>query len=286
MHVSALVADRAIVGESPMWSSSERALYWLDGRSDAIYRIHPESGKRAEWAVPSRVNALATAAGGLIVAMKSGLSLLDTTTGVFTPVAPAPFDRTDMRMNDAKADRAGRFWFGTMQDDGAEPAGSLYRYESGGTPVEVDVAYTVPNGFAWSPDDRCMYVADSRAKTIYAYDFDIDSGGASNRRPFAVSARASCDGATVDSKGYVWSACPGGSALARYAPDGTVDRIVELPVERPTSVIFGDDDLRTLYVTTATRTIPPERLASQPMAGNVLAVRVDVPGLPEPAFTH
>ena len=188
-------------------------------------------------------------------------------------------------MNDAKADRAGRFWFGTMHEDGAEPIGALYRYAAGGVPAEIDAHYTVPNGFAWSPDNRRMYIADSREKTIFAYDFDLDSGAARNRRPFVVSARGSCDGATVDSAGYVWSACPGGWALARYAPDGSVDRIVDLPVERPTSVIFGGDDLRTLYITTATRAIPEERLAAQPWAGNVLALRVDVPGLPEASFT-
>ena len=284
-ELTVAVNDRAIVGESPMWSVRERAFYWLDGRSDAIYRLDPQSGARAMWSVPSRVNALAPTATGLVVAMKSGISLLDTTSGLFTQIAPAPFSRSDMRMNDAKADRAGRFWFGTMQEDGSEPAGALYRFAAGGAPVQVDAAYTVPNGFAWSPDDRRMYIADSRLKTIFVYDYDLASGAATNRRPFVVSARGSCDGATVDSAGFVWSACPGGSALTRYAPDGSVDRIVDLPVERPTSVVFGGEDLRTIYITTATRAIPEERLAQQPWAGNVLALRVDVPGLPEAVFT-
>ena len=188
-----------------------------------------------------------------ITVVVADLFLLDTATGMFTSVASPPFDRTDMRMNDAKADRAGRFWFGTMQDDGNEPTGALYRYESGITSVEVDSKYTIPNGFAWSPDNRRMYIADTRDSTIYVYDFDLDSGTATNRRPFAVSAHVTCNGATVDAKGFLWSACPGGFALVRYSPDGAVDRVVELPVERPTSVIFGGDDLRTLYVTTATR---------------------------------
>jgi L-arabinonolactonase len=282
-ELTVVAHDRAIVGESPAWSVRERALYWLDGRSDAIYRLDPLSGARATWSVPSRVNALAPADAGLVVAMKSGISLLDTQRGTFAQIAAAPFVRADMRMNDAKTDRAGRLWFGTMHEDGAEPIGALYHFD-GGAPVEIDAGYTVPNGFAWSADDRRMYVADSRLKTIFAYDFDLASGAATNRRPFAVSARGSCDGATIDSAGYLWSACPGGFALARYAPDGNLDRLVELPVERPTSVAFGGADLRTLFVTTATRAIPGERLATQPWAGAVLALRVDVPGLPEPAF--
>jgi sugar lactone lactonase YvrE len=277
--------DGAIVGESPMWSGSERALYWLDGRRDAIYRIVPETGVRASWTVPSRVNALALARRGLIVAMKSGLALLDTTSGAFTPLAAAPFARADMRMNDAKIDRAGRFWFGTMQDEGSEPAGRLYRLDPDLTLTELSDPFSVPNGFAWSPDDARMFVTDSRERTIFAYDFDRATGAARDRRAFATPPRGSADGATTDSAGYLWSACPGGSALARYAPNGAVERIVELPFERPTSVVFGGSDLRTLFITTATRTIPPERLAAQPLAGAVLALRVDVPGLPEPVFT-
>ena len=92
------------------------------------------------------------------------------------------------------------------------------------------------------------------------------------------------DGATVDSRGYLWSARVGAWAIVRYAPDGTVDRTIDLPVKRPTSVMFGGDDLRTLYITTATRSLSPDELAAQPHAGAVLAVRVDVPGLPEPDF--
>jgi L-arabinonolactonase len=277
--------DGAIVGESPMWSSSERALYWLDGRRDAIYRIVPETGLRASWTVPSRVNALALAQRGLIVAMKSGIALLDTASGAFNKVIDAPFSRSDMRMNDAKIDRAGRFWFGTMQDEGSDSAGRLYRLDPDLTLTEIGDPYSVPNGFAWSSDDKRMFITDSRERTIFAYDYDLATGTARKRRAFATPPRGSADGATTDSAGCLWSACPGGSILARYTPDGEVDRIVELPLERPTSVIFGGTDLRTLFITTATRTIPAERLAAQPLAGAVLALRVDVPGFPEPVFT-
>jgi sugar lactone lactonase YvrE len=284
--IEVVANDRALVAESPMWSAGEHALYWLDGRSDAIYRIDARNGARAMWRTPSKVNALGLrAAGGLIVAMKSGIAALDTTSGIFTHlVTPSPY--TDaMRMNDGKVDRAGRFWFGTMHDDAGDDSGHVYRLDPDGTLATIDSGYTIPNGFVWSPDDRTMYLADSQLRTIYAYDFDAASGAARNRRPFAETAEGTMpDGATIDAQGYLWSANVGGWGIARFAPDGTLERRLELPVQRPTSAIFGGDDLRTLFITTASRRLTAEQLEAQPLAGAILAVRVDVPGLPEHAF--
>lgn len=269
-----------------MWSAAERALYWLDGRSDAIYRIDVNSGARSRWTTPAKVNALGLRAnGGLIVAMKSGIAALDTATGTFTHVVtPEPYTAT-MRMNDGKVDRAGRFWFGTMHDDAADASGRVYRLEADGTLATIDAGYTIPNGFAWSPDDRTMYLADSQLRTIYAYDFDAASGNARNRRPFVQTPEGTMpDGATIDAEGFVWSANVGGWGIARFSPHGALDRRLALPVQRPTSVIFGGDDLRTLFITTASRRLSSEELTAQPLAGAILAVRLDVPGLPEHAF--
>jgi L-arabinonolactonase len=284
--IEIIANDRALVAESPTWSASEHALYWLDGRKDTIYRIDVNSGARSSWTTPAKVNALGLrAAGGLIVALKSGIATLDIATGAFDHlVTPAPY--TDaMRMNDGKVDCAGRFWFGTMHDDAADASGYIYRLDPNGTLTTIDAGYTIPNGFAWSPDERTMYLADSQLRTIYAYDFDATSGEARNRRPFAQTAEGTMpDGATIDADGYLWSANVGGWGIARFAPDGALDRRLEVPVQRPTSVIFGGDDLRTLYITTASRRLTPEALAAQPLAGAILAVRLDVPGLPAHSF--
>ena len=280
-EIDVIASDRALVAESPVWSARERALYWIDGRKDAIYRFGLADGARTQWTTPAKVNAIALRRGGLIVAMKSGIATLDTADGTFAIVArPEPAD-AERRMNDGKVDRAGRFWFGTMHDDAADDRGCIYRL-AGATLTAVDQGYTIPNGFAWSPDDRRMYLADSQLGTIFAYDFDLASGAANNRRAFVRTAPGTMpDGATIDAAGYLWSANIGGYSLVRYAPDGTIDRVLGLPVQRPTSVIFGGDDLRTLYITTASRRLSTDELAAQPLAGTVLAVRVDVPGLPE-----
>jgi L-arabinonolactonase len=279
-----IVADlKMLTGESPMWSTREAALYWLDTRSDTIFRRDVSGGIR-RWTTPAKVNALGLAPAGLIVGMKGSVALFDLQSGVFTHlIDPAP-GRTELRLNDGKVDRAGRFWFSTMEDNAGAAIGSIYQL-AGTSLTLIDEEFTIPNGFAWSPDDSTMYLADSKLGCIYAYDFSLADGAAKNRRVFSdVPNVGNPDGATADAQGFVWSARPGEWSVVRLDREGNVDRVVRLPVQRPTSVIFGGDDLRTLFVTSGTRGLSPEQLAGQPHAGALLAVEVDVPGLPEPEF--
>jgi sugar lactone lactonase YvrE len=285
MHVDVVASDRAGLGESPVWSQREGAIYWIDTRADRIYRLAPASGARASWATPSKIRSIGLRrGGGLVVAMKGAIAFLDTASGAFTTVLDPEPQVSDSRPNDAKVDRAGRFWFGTMQDERRTATGRIYRLDPDRRLSVHDVAYECPNGPAWSPDNRTFYLADSTVGVIHAYDYDPDAGTVRNRRPFAHVATGVADGATVDSAGYLWSAICDAGALHRYAPDGRLDRVVELPVSRPTSLTFGGDDLRTLFVTTATLRLTPEELEAQPLAGNLIALRVDVAGLPEPEY--
>lgn len=284
--IDVFVNDRAGHAESPLWSSSEGALYWVDTVPGTIHRIHVRSGKRDAWPTPARLGAIGLRRGGLIVALKNGIQFLETTTGKFEPVVDPEADQPETRINDAKTDRAGRFWFG-YQDDGARtPTGSLYRLDPDQTVTVVDRGYTNPNGFAWSLDNRLMYVADTSQRVIYVYEFDVATGTATNRRAFTEipADEGMPDGTTVDSGGYIWSARNRGGRIVRYAPDGRVDRTITLPATQVTNMAFGGDDLRTLYITTASRNLPADEVPKQPLAGALLSVRVDVPGVPEPLF--
>lgn len=284
--IEVVVNDRAGHAESPLWAPAEGALYWIDTRFTRIYRLEIESGKRDMWEAPARLGAIGLRRGGLIVATKDGVWFLDTATGGFEPVVDPEANLPNSRINDAKTDRAGRFWFGSQEDYGKTATGCVYRLDKDRTVATVDRGYLNPNGFAWSPDNRRMYAADTKKRTLYAYDFDYATGSATNRRTFMEipANEGSPDGTTVDSQGYVWSANNGGGRIVRYAPDGGIDHVVELPVTHVTNMAFGGADLRTIYITTAWASLTQEEFWSQPLAGAVLSVRADVPGIPEPVF--
>jgi sugar lactone lactonase YvrE len=194
--------------------------------------------------------------------------------------------RTGNRFNDGKCDRAGRLLVGTMAIDNGPGQGALWSVAPGGTTRAVETGVHVSNGPAWSPDDRTLYFTDTGARTVYAYDYDLATGAATNRRTFATfsGVDGKPDGMAVDAAGCVWVAVWDGWRLERRRPDGSLDRVVMLPVPRPTSLAFGGDDLRTLFVTSARVRLSAEQLVEAPLSGSVLALVVDVPGTPVGAF--
>lgn len=217
--------------------------------------------------------------------MPSGFAFLDTRDGRIAPAARFPWADPALRFNDGRCDRRGRFWAGTMHatDLSLTPHGALYRLDAAGDCRKMQDRLHAPNSLAWSPDDRVMYFADTRVRTIFACPYDIDTGAMGPRRVFATP-EVMPDGATVDSEGFLWSAAWGGGRITRYAPDGRVDREMALPVRRPTACTFGGPDLGTLFITTATWRETAEDLRHQPLAGAVLAFEPGVAGLPDPVF--
>ncbi len=274
-----------VLGEGPVWDMEEQALYWVDIRKPAVRRYDGRNRKVTAWAMPELVGSLAVRSeGGLLLALKSALAFFDPQSGTFRPVASPEASRPNQRFNDGKCDRQGRFWAGTMNDTARLPDGTLYRFDPSGC-VAVESGITIPNSLCWSPDARVMYFCDSWTRTICAYDFDPATGRAANKRPFATTVAPSIpDGATVDAEGCLWCAEYDGWRITCFAPDGRRLRSVELPVQRPTSCMFGGPDLGTLFVTTATQKLSPEELAKQPLAGALLAIDVGVRGLPETRF--
>ena len=275
-----------ILGESAVWCDSERALYWVDIRACAVRRWHSLTGAVVSWDMPDLVGSIALREkGGLLVALRDALALFEPASGSFKQVAAPEAGHADMRCNEGRCDRQGRFWFGTMNNITRGPEGSLYRLDDRHICVKVSSGIQIPNSLAWSPDGRTMYFADSLEYTIYAYEFDPESGTLGERRTFAQTVPPAIpDGSAVDADGYLWNAEYNGWRITRYTPDGSIDRRVELPVQNPTSCTFGGPDLTILYVTTATQRLTAEELASQPLAGAVLAFNTYVRGLPEPRY--
>ena len=181
----------------------------------------------------------------------------------------------------------GSFWFGTMDDSEKLPEGQYYRLTPGLQVERIGLPEVlVTNTMQFSPDGSVFYTSDSAEQLILAYDYDRTSGALSNRRAFASTLAAGCypDGSAMDEEGCLWNAQWAGSRVVRYAPDGTMDRVIKLPVSRPTSCAFGGPDLKTLYITSARIGLSDAALHRQPMAGSLFAFDVDVPGLPVQEF--
>ncbi len=284
------------LGEGPTWSAAEGCLIWTDVPAYRVHRWFPASGRHDVFATPEMVISLALrASGGLIAATTSGVELWDPDTGLRLRLAAPEADLAGNRSNDGKCDRRGRFWLGTMGNnlnpDGTGKdlpgrTGHLYRIDADGTATRMDGPFGICNTLAWSPDDRTMYFGDSLAG-IYAYDFDLDRGRISGRRPFAMTddpALGVPDGSTIDAEGYLWNCRWGGGCVLRWAPDGTLDRRIDLPCAEVTSAAFGGPDLDVLYVTTARHGLDAAALAEQPQAGGLFAIDAGVRGIPEVPF--
>ncbi|MGH7119614.1 MAG: SMP-30/gluconolactonase/LRE family protein [Acetobacteraceae bacterium] len=219
-------------------------------------------------------------------ALASGFAFLDFATGAIERLAAPEKNNARNRFNDGKCDRSGRLWAGTMDDRMSEHTGALYRLDPDRTCRRMAAEIGIPNSIAWSPDDRVFYFADTLDRVIYACDFNRETGTITNRRVFCTmqGQPGAPDGSTVDAEGYLWNAQWDGWRVVRYDPDGRIERIVELPVQKPTSCMFGGPDLSTLYITSAIWDLTGPALAAQPLAGAVLAIEVGVRGLPEPRF--
>lgn len=287
MAVTCVFDGQFDLGESPVWSAVDKKLWFVDINRATLHRLDPSAGTLEHWPMPSAIGSLAPAADGeLIVALRDGVYRFSPLNGM-SRLAPAPFDPRQMRLNDGRCDRQGRFWVGNLVDD-RTPTGALYRLD--GTVLQPEPmvrSLAVSNGLAWSPDGRTMYHADTPSLQVFAYDYDPATGRPSNRRLFIDlgSTGERPDGAAVDAAGNYWLALYGAGRIVQFSPAGLRLRDVTLPVKAPTMPCFGGADLRDLYITSARQKHSPDELAAMPLAGGIFMIRVDVPGLPEPAFT-
>jgi sugar lactone lactonase YvrE len=226
--------------------------------------------------------------GGLLLSLKKDFALYDVASGQLTNFGDPEKDKPDNRFNDAKCDRQGRFWAGTMDNVIWDaPSGALYRIDPDGTISCHQRDVCCANGMGWSPDNRTMYFTESFRYAIYAYSFDGATGTISNRREFASLDRASGgfpDGLTVDAEGHVWSVHNAIGKVVRYTPVGEVEREVKLPVPRPCGCIFGGENMDVLYITTARETLTLEQIAQYPLSGSLFAVKPGVVGITETPF--
>ena len=286
MKITRLPLPRCSVGEGPVWDEAEQALYYIDILDRRVMRWDPANGDHRSWEVPAMIGSMALrAGGGAIVALPDGIHALDFESGAVTPFAL--FDPADpnVQLADGKVDRAGRFVFGTSHRQAKEPIGGLWSLGTDGTISQLDEGIILGNGPCWSPDDRTLYHADSMRQTIYAYDYDLATGAASNRRVFFDTTQHGPipDGATIDAAGDMWVAICEGGVVLRISPQGEVKQVIGMPSRLPASCMFFGPELDQLFVPS----IDPTFLGREPADGDgwsYVLDWLDVQGLPEPRY--
>ena len=287
----ALDAPRTRVGESPLWSVAEQALWWVDIEGLTTYRHDPASGRTQRWPTAERPACIALhAEGGLIAGMESAVFRLRPQpdgTLVGKEIAPARHPRDGMRFNDGRCDRRGRFWLSSMVRDMAlaAPDGSLYRVDARGLSAPLVPGLVTGNGLAFSPAGDVLYLSDSHPSVQRVWAFDLaDDGTPGNRREFidmnAHPGRP--DGAAVDTDGAYWICANDAGLVHRFTPDGRLDRSIEVPVAKPAMCAFGGPDLKTLFVTSIRPASPPA--GQEQLAGALFATRPGAQGLAESPF--
>lgn len=291
------LAAGAALGESPMWSVDEQVLYWIDmgiwqqpqsGPSPSLNRYDPRTGNNISWLLAEPIGAYALRVQrGAILALRSGLHDFDFTSRRLCKLAAAPAGGEHLRFNDGRCDRQGRFWVGQAQTITAgieNGQGSWYRYDGIELSAQID-GVSIANGLAFSPDGRTMYAADVIGRVVHAYDYDAERGIAGGRRRFAeFEPGVVPDGATVDAEGGYWIALYGAGKIARFLPDGRLDREIPLPVKNPTMLAFGGAALDTLYITSASHRLSDDERRRQPEAGGLFCCKPGVVGLPESLY--
>ncbi len=288
------------LGEGPVWDVEEGRLYWVDGTGPrvgkpAMWRLNPKAGKVENWRLEKDIGAFALRKdGGAVMALNDGFYFFDFETGQAELIAEIDADQPRTRLNDGKCDRRGRFFAGGMDDKEELKICGLWRLDPDLSMTKVEEGIICTNGPCWSPDNRTFYLADTFQQEFWAYDYDIETGNLSNKRVFATTSedQGVADGSTVDEEGFMWNAQVIGGELIRYAPNGSVDRRIGMPVKNITSVMFGGDNLDVLYVTSMARVKHPAvhdlftaEVKPQFLAGSLFTVTgLGVRGLPEPRF--
>ncbi|WP_029061210.1 SMP-30/gluconolactonase/LRE family protein [Labrenzia sp. DG1229] len=290
MRIEVLLDVKTTLGEGPVWDVNQQRLYFIDSMDGRVFRCTAEGTELRAWDVPGKIGSMALRKDGegAIVSLQDGFHRLDFATGESEKFCDPEPDLPANRLNDGKCDRRGRFFVGSMDTMEEGPSGALYRVDPDFSVSKVDDGIICSNGPCFSPDDKTFYFHDTWTGEIWAYDYEIGTGEVSNRRTFASidgSNGGAADGSTVDAEGYLWNALVYDSKLVRFAPDGSVDRVIEMPVKKVTSVNFGGPNMDVLYVTSMAKPPLPRFPGDGVMRGSLFAIyELGVQGVPEPRF--
>jgi len=272
--------EMALTGEAPLWDTTRQILWWIDVQGQKLLGWRSDRPP-ARYPLPSMPGFVVPALDGrLVIGLEDGLWAFTPETSAAERISDFLADRPELRLNDGKADRHGRLWFGSMEKTGSrEHCGGFHVRHTDGTIETVREGVAVPNAIAPSLDGERVYFTDTVLGTLDVYAIDPASGAVSDRWTLAAyGGGESIDGCSLDSDGNLWLAIIGGSRIDCLGPDGSILQSVPVPVSRPTMPAFGGTDLRTLFVTSQRRFLGFDRLAAEPDAGKLIARPIETKG--------
>ena len=289
MRIEVVIDVKTILGEGPLWDVDEQRLYFIDSFWCNVFRCTHDGREVRAWDVPSKIGSMALREqGGAVVSLEDGFHSLNFDTGEVELIVDPEPGKDGNRLNDGKVDKRGRFVAGSMDKVENGPNGALYRLDPDLSLHTLDTGIVVSNGPCWSPDGSIFYFSDTWSGEIWAYDYDLDTGNVSNRRTFTridTSTGGAADGATVDAEGCLWNAQVYDGKVIRYAPDGTIERIIDMPVKKVTSCMLGGPNLDILYVTSMAKPPLPRFPGDGVQRGSLFAIHgLGIQGVPESRF--
>ena len=269
---------QAVLGECPVWSEEEKLLYWVDISKGLLNRFDPIKGENEYIKFDEEIACFAfREKKGFIVALRNKIYLLDDFSTNNMKFIASPKDKfPNHRFNDGKCDSMGRFWLGTMNEKKDKANASLYCLDNNLKLVKKETGVYTSNGLAFIANK--LYYADTSSFKIYSYDIDMQSSKISNKQVFFQSSNLKPDGACVDNENNYWLAIFGSSCVVKLSKKGELIRRIDLPVKYPTMPCFGGEDLKTLYITSASKPLSEEDKIKNPYEGCLLKIKMDVCG--------
>jgi L-arabinonolactonase len=290
MRAELLLDCRNAHGEGVFWSTAHGLLYWTDIHGEHIWTVDPASQSKQSYKTPGRVCCFATRKGRpatqLVAAFADGFAFLDLETGERVPIGDFEPEKPTTRLNDGRTDPNGRFIAGGMDEKALAPISSVWRLDPDLSLTRLFDGVACANSTCFSPDGQTMYFADSPTREIAAFEYDSAKGNLGAKKIIAKleAGTGVPDGSCVDAEGFIWNAVWEGYRVERRSPDGRLERVVEVPVKKPTCCAFGGSDLATLYITSSRLGETDTDLVREPNAGGLFSARPGLRGIADPPF--
>ncbi len=280
--------SKSLLGEGPFYKEDENSLYWTDIKDFRIYKYDLASKKVEYFQFSKAIGSFVFTSNNKILATTNeGYEYLDLKTLEITPLVNPEKNLVNNRFNDGKCDARGRYFAGTMDNNEEKIMGSLYCLDKNIIEKKEKDLF-ISNGLGWNKDSSKFYLTDSPKRIIYVYDYDLKTSIMSNKQIFATinNEDGYPDGLCIDEEDYIWSAHWAGSKITRYKPDGSIDKIIELPVPNVTSCCFGGKDFKTLFITSAQKDLSKEELLASPLSGSTFILETNVKGQKPNLYQH